>query len=255
MPSPSFAATVIVPVRDLLDRTRRCLESVRAHSRPPYELVVVDNASQAPTRRWLEARARAGELRLIRNEENRSFAASINQGMAAARSDLFVWLNNDAAVGPEWLERLSGCLRRNPGAGAAGPCTSVPPAVEYARFPAFAAAWALRWDGRWKSMRVLSGFCLAVTREAAEAAGPLDERFLWGEEDTDYCLRLRREGFSLLLARDVFVHHEGSVSRRLVDPAVRRKHNRSNRALLREKWSGEARPLRDDAFAASRQPA
>lgn len=259
---PDRLASILIPVRGLLPATRRCLESVAANTPEPHELIVVDNASPAPTRRWLEGRARRGELRLIRNPENRGFAASINQAARASRGRILVWLNNDTAVGPEWLERLAACLEREPSAGAVGPCTNDPdsgsgrgsrhePGAE--ELDAFAAAWALRFDRQREVVDGLSGFCLAVRREAAEAVGPLDERFLWGEEDTDYCLRLRLAGYKLLLARDVYVRHEGGATRGRWGALRRARLTRHNRELLREKWVRLAGKLRRDAQEAVRE--
>jgi GT2 family glycosyltransferase len=43
--------------------------------------------------------------------------------------------------------------------------------------------------------------------------GLLDERFSPGHyEDDDYCYRSRQEGYRLMIAGDVLVHHHGSAS-------------------------------------------
>lgn len=238
-------ASIIIPVRDLLETTRRCLDSVRRNSSAGHEVLVVDNASRPTVRDFLRRRGRAGELRVLRNNRNRSFAASINQAIPRSRGELLVWLNNDAVVGPEWLERLSRGLRGDPRAGAAGPCTNDPlsgsgrgrvhaPAPD--RLDRFAAAWALKFHGQSEPVGRLSGFCLALKRTAFENVGPLDERFVWGEEDEDYSLRLRQAGYRLLLARDVFVHHDGGATRGAWSSSRRKAVARRNQELFREKW-------------------
>lgn len=251
-------ASIIIPVRDLLETTRRCLDGVRRNSPAGHEVVVVDNASRPSVRDFLRRRARGGQLRLLRNDRNRSFAASINQGIRASRGELLVWLNNDAVVGPEWLERLAACLRSDPRAGAAGPCTNDPlsgsgrgrahaPAPD--RLDRFAAAWALKFHGQTEIVGRLSGFCLALKRTAFEKVGPLDERFVWGEEDEDYCLRLRRAGCRLLLARDVFVLHEGGATRGAWSASRRKAVVRRNRELFREKWEAAGGGFRTEVRA------
>jgi GT2 family glycosyltransferase len=251
-------ASVIVPVRGRLALTRRCLDSVRARTPLSHELVVVDNASGPAVRRYLAGLARAKAIRLIRNERNASFAASINQGSRLARGKILVWLNNDAVVAPEWLERLEDCLRRHPRAAAAGPCTNdpesgsgrgarhAPRAADLARF---AAAWSLRFNRQAEDVPLLSGFCLALRREAWTAVGPLDERFLWGEEDADYCFRLRQAGYALVLARDAFVLHDGGATRGRWGPARKRALHERNRELLRSKWEGVGGAVGRDALA------
>lgn len=238
-------ASIIIPVRDLLGSTRRCLESVRLHTGVPHEIIVIDNASRPPTRDYLRRASRGAGLRVVHNPRNLSFAASINQGMRLSRGGLIIWLNNDSVVGPEWLERLQAGLGRFPEAGAIGPCTNDPLSgsgrgARHAPLPrdmpAFASAWSLRFQQQAEEAGMLSGFCLALRRGAMEAVGLLDERFLWGEEDLDYCLRLRLAGFKLILARDVFVYHQGGGTRGKWGKARREAFQRGNRALFHRKW-------------------
>lgn len=237
--------SIIIPVRGRLALTRRCLESVLRHTPGPRELIVVDNASGPATRRYLNGLRRAGRARVLRNSRNPPFAAAVNQGTRAARGEILVWLNNDAVVGPQWLKRLRACLDRDPKAGAAGPCTGHPLAgagrgarhdPPAADFDSFAAAWSMRFDAQSEEANRLSGFCLALKRRAWEAVGALDERFRWGEEDEDYCFRLRMAGWRLRLARDVFVRHDGSGTLRSWGRRRRRALARRNRALFKEKW-------------------
>ena len=60
------------------------------------ETVVVDNASTDDTCRIVEKTFPA--LRLIRNPENRGFAAAVNQGVRASSSPLVLLLNPDATL-------------------------------------------------------------------------------------------------------------------------------------------------------------
>src|SRR5262249_33280074 len=56
----------------------------------------------------------------------------------------------------------------------------------------------------------VSGACLLVRREAAEAAGVFDERFFLYEEDVDLCASLRRGGGRILYtSRAEIVHLRG----------------------------------------------
>jgi GT2 family glycosyltransferase len=254
--------SVIIPVRGRLALTRRCLESVLLHADASQELIVVDNGSGPATRRYLDRERRAGRLILDRSARNLPFAEAINRGMKRARGALLIWLNNDAVVTPQWTRRLRDCLRRDPAAGAAGPCTNHelggarrgarhdPPPEELDRF---AAAWSLRFDAQSEEVDQLSGFCLALRREAYEAAGPLDERFRWGYEDEDYSFRLRLAGCRLLLARDVFVRHEGSGTLSAWGSRRRRAVLRSNRALFKRKWVGLGGEIRSQVLREFRE--
>jgi N-acetylglucosaminyl-diphospho-decaprenol L-rhamnosyltransferase len=67
-----------------------------AHLQGPDEIIVVDNASCDHT---LEAvRHAAPKATLIANKGNRGFAAAVNQGVDACRSDLILLVNPDVAL-------------------------------------------------------------------------------------------------------------------------------------------------------------
>ena len=108
-PDGSELASIIVLCCNQLDYTRQCLESVLQHTRPPYELLLIDNASTDATPDYLdELRRRPGPERVevIRNDKNLGFAAGCNQGLAAALGEYLVLLNNDTIVTQDWLSGL-----------------------------------------------------------------------------------------------------------------------------------------------------
>jgi hypothetical protein len=127
-PDPPPLASLVVLCCNEADVTRLCLESVLAHTRAPYELVVVDNGSDDDTPAVLAAAARrAGPDRVtvVRNARNLGYPAGVNQGLALARGESVVLLNNDVVVTPGWLDRLERCAAN--GVGLAGPVTNYAP--------------------------------------------------------------------------------------------------------------------------------
>jgi GT2 family glycosyltransferase len=227
-------ASIIVLCHNRWEDTHRCLAALRRHTTPgSYEALVYDNASSDGTGERLRALRRSWpELSARSNPRNLPFAAAINRGMRRAAGRRLVWLNNDAIVGPGWLEGLSAALTGAPGAAAAGPMTDhMAPPQQLCR------PFATRRSGRATDVPFLGGFCLMLDRAAARAVGPLDEGFVWGWEDMDYCLRLRDAGYRLVLARDVFVRHAGSRTLDEVPPAERARQDLANRARVRRKWS------------------
>jgi GT2 family glycosyltransferase len=82
--------------------------SADAPTRPPWELIVVDNGSRDGTAAYLTGvqDAAACRVEVITNPEKRGFPAACNQGLKASRAYL-VLLNNDAVITHDWLEQLS----------------------------------------------------------------------------------------------------------------------------------------------------
>ena len=60
--------------------------------------------------------------------------------------------------------------------------------------------------------KLLIGFCLMLRREIIDRIGMLDENLFLGSDDLEYSLRLRANGYSLLVATDTFVYHKGQAS-------------------------------------------
>src|SRR5215213_4937288 len=85
---------------------RECLESFAAASSNHVTLeriTVVDNASSDGSCEGLDAPA-ALPLTVIRNTENRGFAAACNQGAASSNADYLLFLNPDTRLLPGSLE-------------------------------------------------------------------------------------------------------------------------------------------------------
>jgi GT2 family glycosyltransferase len=216
-------ASLIILCHNEVEYTRQCLDSVLAHTRPPYELILLDNASTDETPAYLEeVRAHFGPARVevLRNATNVGFPAGCNQGLRAAQGRYLVFLNNDTIVTPGWLDGLiAWSLRDWPNVGLVGAVTnySWPPqqvAVDYQKLDDlndFAAQRRHQYAGQALETQRLAGFCLLVRQEVLRQIGGFDERFGLGFfDDDDLSVRARRAGFRLLVAQDVFIHHFGS---------------------------------------------
>ena len=100
-------ASIIIPCWSQLEFTRQCI-SARHYTRPPWELIVIDNGSTDGTAAYLSGvqDATAVPVTVISNRENRGFPAAINQGLQQARGEYLVLLNNDVVVTDAWLDQL-----------------------------------------------------------------------------------------------------------------------------------------------------
>lgn len=219
---------VLVPVYRGLEETRRCLESVLAsRCATPFDLLVVDDASPEPElSAWLDELAAAGRIRLIRNPENLGFVATVNLGMRLHPERDAVLLNSDTAVAGDWLDRLAACAAADPRIGTITPFSnngsicSYPNMLEVNQLP---AGWTLpdldalcaRVNaGQTVDLPTGVGFCLYVRRACWQALDGFDiAHFARGYgEECDFCRRAAKAGWRNVLAADVFVFHEGSVS-------------------------------------------
>ena len=104
----------IIPVYGHLDITRKCIESLRSTvQNVPYELIIVDDGSEADCRVGLE-KLRNYNTRIIHNPENLGYAHSNNVGAKSATGDILFLLNNDLEFQQNWFEPMLKAFDRFP---------------------------------------------------------------------------------------------------------------------------------------------
>ncbi len=246
-------ASVIMVTYNNLALTRLCLESLfRNTEYSNYEVIVVDNKSSDGTPQYLTKMAeKHNNLIVILNDTNHGFAKANNQGIERSRGEYLVLLNNDTVVPQGWLSKLLRHLR-DPEIGLAGPCTNFAgneAKIEahyrtWAEMEAFASERVRVMDQQIADIYMLAMFCVLMRREVFEKIGPLDEQFGIGMfEDDDYSMRVRRAGFRIVCAADVFVHHFGQAAfGKLIRSGDYDKLFNENRHKFENKWGIEWTP-------------
>jgi glycosyltransferase involved in cell wall biosynthesis len=109
-PKPSTIAAVIA-THNRSGPLRRALASVMAQTRPPDEVIVVDDGSTDNTARWIPREFPA--VAYIR-QENSGVSAARNRGVASSRSEWIAFLDSDDEWRPTKLERQVEALANSP---------------------------------------------------------------------------------------------------------------------------------------------
>lgn len=227
-PAPEPRVDVIVPVYAGAQETLRCLWSVLSSwVDTPYQLVVIDDCSPEPAlSAHLRELAAMGLIHLMVNERNRGFVATVNRGLKLNWDRDVVILNSDTRVHAGWLDRLVAHGEAEPRAASVTPLSNNATVCSYPRM--LHSNWEkLELDdgeldalaakvnrGRHVEVPTGVGFCMWMRRSALDAVGLLDvERFGRGYgEENDWCMRANAAGWVQLVASDVYVLHQGSVS-------------------------------------------
>jgi GT2 family glycosyltransferase len=193
-------------------------------------IAVVDNAS---TDGSLDTLPALPALTIIRNTDNRGFAAACNQGAAGATADLLLFLNPDTRLMPGALERPAAYLAapENRQVGIVG-IQLIDESGQVARHtarmptawsmigtslgldrlmpsvfpPHFVAEWA--HDETRVVDQVMGAFML-MRRPLFEALVGFDERFFVYFEDLDLAQRARQHGFSSVYLATAQAFHRG----------------------------------------------
>ena len=216
---------MIIPVYRGREATLACIDAVLATVDHTARLVVVDDATDDPALALaLDALAANARITLLRNAENQGFVASVNRALALHPTHDAVVLNSDTLVFDDWLARLRAAAYSAPAVGTVTPLSNSGSIASYPRLsgagidPEAAASLhalaASTHPGIRAEIPVGVGFCLYLRRDCLRDVGTLDTAVFgkgYGEE-TDFCLRARRRGWSHHLAADVFVYHAGGLS-------------------------------------------
>ncbi|RIV17628.1 glycosyltransferase [Alicyclobacillaceae bacterium I2511] len=217
---PNALVSIIMPVYNQWAYTKECLAAIHRYTPENHEVIVVNNGSTDET---LVSLQNLPMVKRLDNDHNEGFPKACNQGMAMARGDTLVILNNDVVVSHNWLKNLLHCLYADDRHGAVGPVTNwvsggqcrAQPYDTLERFHSFAEQYNHTDSTRWDYALRLVGFCLVLRKSVYEQVGGFDEQFGRGNfEDDDYCLRVRRAGYKLVVAGDTYVHHHGSITNR-----------------------------------------
>jgi glycosyltransferase involved in cell wall biosynthesis len=110
--------SVVIPAYNQPRMLAEALVGVRAQTRAPAEVIVVDDCSPEPLQPATEV-PDGLPVRFVRNPENLGPGRSVVRGIDEARGDLLGTLNHDDVWEPQFLERLGGALEEHPEASFA----------------------------------------------------------------------------------------------------------------------------------------
>jgi N-acetylglucosaminyl-diphospho-decaprenol L-rhamnosyltransferase len=210
----------VIPTSGHYDLTRECLSHLARQTRP-HTVIVSDNGGSEETAERVGSEWPA--VRLIRSQQNLSFAAACNRGVEQGDSEVVVLLNNDVYCRPDWLERLVAPLEAEPATGSVA-CLLVQPGEQLidsvglcadltlAGYPRLAGQPVARAGDARPALAGPAGGAAAYRRTAWEQVGGLDEAIFAYSEDLDLALRLRGAGWGAAMAPEAVGIHLGSAT-------------------------------------------
>lgn len=211
---------------------RLCLQSIFEHMRHAgieYEVLVADSATEEDTEMLMREEFPA--VRFFPFADNVGFKTLVNTSLAEARGAYIFLINSDIILTSGAVLRMLAYLKERPDIGLLAPkqlnfngtlqrsCFHFyrPQTILYRRTWLGTLPFAqkhLRWfmmdeynHKEAKSVDWVIGSALFTSKKAAEAVGPMDDRFFMYMEDVDWCRRFWERGYKVVYYPEAFVYH------------------------------------------------
>ena len=218
--SAEVVFTVIIPTFNRAASLERLVASFTAacdSDRYPSEIIVVNNGSTDRTGDACAALKRSGTVLSFQllDEPRKGKASALNRGLAVARGQYILVIDDDVVVAPDILSGHLECYRCSefaavqgrilPGRDPAGQPADLTRLREY-NIP------LIDYGEQIKEIRGLTGTNMSFKRHVFETVGPFDPRLGPGasgfSEDTEFSRRIRNAGFKIGYTPHAVVYHE-----------------------------------------------
>ncbi|WP_304125524.1 glycosyltransferase [Methanosphaera cuniculi] len=217
--------TVIIPIYNAYEDTRKCIKSVLKYTNTQYELLLIDDAS--PDKRinpmLREFSEKYDHIHLITNTKNHGFVSNVNLGITSSSNDV-VLLNSDTIVTPNWLRKLkiSAYLGRNIGtvtplsnnAGAFSvPIIGKTNIIDEKLGLEATSNIIEKINDPKISTPTAHGFCMYIKRAVIDDIGLFDMGFNMGYcEENDFSMRAFNAGWENVIDPTVYIYHNQGSS-------------------------------------------
>lgn len=256
--------SIIIPTKDHSDILQTCLHSIYSKSSyENFEVVVMDNNSfEAKTAQLFEKyESKHENFRVIKADFPFNYSKINNLGVAHARGEFLILLNNDTEVlSSDWIEKMLGFAQQDH-VGAVGAKLLFPDhTIQHAGIVTGVGGLAnhvylsardddIGIDGRLRlpyNYVGVTAACLMVQKNKYKSVGGLDEALTVAFNDVDFNLKLVDMGLFNVLLPEVKLIHAESRSRGKDVGAQRIQRFRTEHEIMLSKW-GRYR-LENDVF-------
>lgn len=212
--------SVIIPVYNQFDLTMKCLASIKDRTSCSYEIILADDCSCDETKSIEE---KVSNIKIIRNTVHLGFLKNCNQAVIEAKGKFLYFLNNDTQLMPNAMDFLLNTLSENNNCGAVGSKLIFPNGKlqsagseidNYTLRPRLIGMYDNPLKSEYNQIKTVDYSCGASLMIKKNLWGTgFDEIFSPGYfEETDFCLRLKAEGYDVLYCPQSEVIHFTSQS-------------------------------------------
>lgn len=217
--APAGRLSIVVPTYNRAESLRRCLRSLFEALPPPYEVIVVDDASDDGTELML--RTQFSQVRYIRHNKRELPAKSVNDGILAAQGQYVLIVDDDNVVDSRITEAVIHAFQSDRSIAVVGTISYYlhdPDTIMYAAVRLSRLSRRVQFVGQGEKFSgqfvgvseiELCHNCLAVRKEAAMSVGLIDPNLLpHFNYEIALQTRIRSRGGRIVLNPEAKVWHD-----------------------------------------------
>ena len=245
--------SVIIPNKDEKETLQTCLESLKKNtSYQNFEIIIIENNSTTEEIfKYYKELSRDQQIHLLRWGKEFNYSAINNFGVAHARGEYLLFLNNDVkSIEPDWMEEMLGVCQR-PEVGGVGAKLIYPDnTIQHAGcvigmggiaghmfvdMPADRTGY-LHKASLLQDMSAVTAACLMMKKEVFEQAGGFTEELAVAFNDVDLCLKVRKNNHLVVYDPYAKLYHMESKTRGAEDSKEKVRRFQTEIEYMRCHW-------------------
>ena len=245
--------SVIIPNKDEKETLQTCLEMLEKNtSYQNFEIIIIENNSTTDEIfKYYKELSKDSRIHLLRWGKEFNYSAINNFGVAHAKGEYLLFLNNDVkSINPDWMEEMLGVCQR-PEVGGVGAKLIYPDnTIQHAGcvigmggiaghmfvdMPADRTGY-LHKASLLQDMSAVTAACLMMKKKVFEEAGGFTEDLAVAFNDVDLCLKVRRNDRLIVYDPYAKLYHMESKTRGAEDSKEKIRRFQTEIEYMRCHW-------------------
>ncbi|MDU4937984.1 MAG: glycosyltransferase family 2 protein [Clostridium sp.] len=224
--------SIIIPNKDEVNTLSKCIDSIlKKTTYSNYEIIIVENNSvEEKTFKYYKELEQVSNVKVVIWEREFNYSAINNFGVKNSSGEFIVLLNNDVEIISEgWIQELLMHAQREE-TGAVGAKLYYPDDTIQHYGVLLGVGGVAEHQGKGLSrydvghmgrlimkenVMAVTGACLMVDRKLFDRVGGLNEDLAVAYNDVDFCLRLKKLGYTNMITPYAELYHHESKTRGL----------------------------------------